>query len=321
MLTRINQFIDRHHLLYPNSKVILGLSGGPDSVFLLHFLAQKKQTGQIQDVVAAHLDHGWRTNSSKDVAFCRTMCERLEIRLVDKKLSNLAVSLKFNGSQEEIGRHARRFFLEQVRKQEQADAIALAHHAQDQQETFFIRMLRGASLSGLAAMRPQHGHYIRPLLETNKAEILAFLDSHNIPYLIDPTNESDAYLRNRIRNHVLPALKECDTRFDAKFLNALKNIQVTEDFLTQLTQEHFAAIAQHKDGICIINIKQFLALDQIFHHRILVHWFCQEQIQFPTSSAFFDEVMRFLRHPAGGTHSLHNTWKLCKRTGQAFILR
>ncbi len=321
MFATINLFIEHHRLLTPDTTVVLGLSGGPDSVFLLHLLAQKKKVGEINDVIAAHLDHGWRVNSHKDVEFCRELAHRYDVRLVDHKLSDLAVSLKNNGSQEEVGRLARRFFLEQVREQEGAGVIALAHHAQDQQETFFIRMLRGASLAGLAAMRARHGQYIRPLLEINKPDIISFLEKNNIPYLIDPTNASDDYLRNRIRNHVLPALTVCDQRFDVKFLTALNSIQASEDFLTRLTQEHFAAITQHKEGVSTMNVKQFLALDPIFHHRILVYWFCQEQIKFPTSSAFFDEVLRFLKQPNGGTHALNTQWKLSKSKGQAVILR
>jgi tRNA(Ile)-lysidine synthase len=322
MFATIDRFIQHHQLLTTSTKVVVGLSGGPDSVFLLHFLAQKKKEGHLQDLVAAHLDHGWRATSHKDVEFCREMTQHLGISFfVSQKLSDLAVSLKFNGSQEEVGRHARRFFFEQVCQETQADVIALAHHAQDQQETFFIRMLRGASLSGLSAMRPRHGLYIRPLLEINKVDMLAFLDAHNIPYLIDPTNTSDDYLRNRIRNHVLPALEHCDQRFDAKFATALNSIQASDDFLTKLTHEHFAALAQQKNGTWVINVKQLLSLDPIFHQRILIHWFCREQIKFPTSSAFFDEAMRFMQQPDGGSHALSTDWKLVKRRGDAFILR
>jgi tRNA(Ile)-lysidine synthase len=321
MLDQINHFIEYNKLLTPSTIVVLGLSGGPDSVFLLHMLAQKKRTGAILNVIAAHLDHGWRVNSEKDIEFCQTITQKLGVSFVHQKLSDLALPLKFNGSQEEVGRRARRFFLEQVREQVSADAIALAHHAQDQEETFFIRLFRGASVAGLAAMRPRSGHYIRPLLTTNKTDIVAFLDTHHIPYLTDPTNAADAYLRNRIRNHVIPGLEQCDQRFHTKFMDTITNLQLTEDFLTRLTHEQFAAIAHYQDGVWHINIQLFLKLDSIFHHRMLVHWFCLEQVKFSTSTAFFEEVMRFLRRPAGGTHAVTSSWKLCKRRGIVFIIR
>ena len=164
MFLSIDHFIERHSLIPKNSKVIVGLSGGPDSVFLLHLLAHKKNHGLVQDVVVAHLDHEWRPNSDEDVQFCHELAKKYDIRLVAAKMSDLSISLKFNGSKEEVARHARRFFFEQLRKKENADTIALAHHAQDQQETFFIRLIRGASLAGLTAIKPQHGYYIRPLL-------------------------------------------------------------------------------------------------------------------------------------------------------------
>lgn len=319
MISSIDHYVHHHNLLKPS--IVIGLSGGPDSVFLLHYLAHCKHQGLIHNLVAAHLDHGWRENSHLDVEFCQQLAYQYRVRFVHQKLSDLALSLKFNGSQEEIGRRARRHFLEHVRKQESADVIALAHHTQDQQETFFIRLLRGASLSGLAAMRPHHSNYIRPLLETQKTDIVAFLNEHNIPYLTDPTNASDHYLRNRLRNHVIPALKVCDARFDAKFASSLKHLQATEEFLTALTSEQFALLTSHENGAFLIDTQKLVALHPVMQHRILVHWFCAENVQFPTSTAFFDETLRFLASPRGGTHSLHPSWKICKHRGTAFISR
>ena len=217
----IHSFANSHKLLADNQTIIIGLSGGPDSVFLLHFLAHLRPTYNLT-LVAAHLDHQWRENSADDVLFCRQLCDTLNIPLASNTISDLGLSLKFNGSQEEIGRKARRFFLESVKAQQNAHTIALGHHAQDQQETFFIRLVRGASLSGLTGMKVKEKDYIRPLLATNKKVILEYLHANNISYLRDPSNESDAYLRNRIRKHVIPALQLCDTRFETNFASTLE---------------------------------------------------------------------------------------------------
>ncbi len=149
---------------------------------------------------------------------------------------------KHNGSQEEYGRRLRRHFFEQILREYNADSVALAHHAQDQEETFFIRLIRGSSLTGLTSIKPKNGPYIRPLLETPKAEILAWLHTNNIPYALDKTNESPDYLRNRIRLNVLPALRICDERFEANFLTTLNRLKTTEDFLERLTQKAFEKI-------------------------------------------------------------------------------
>src|SRR5579872_4562008 len=240
LFQRINSYISQHNLIPPNSTIILGLSGGPDSVFLAHLLADMQKKG-LCTVIAAHLDHQWRTDSANDVQFCQALAEQLGITFVSTSIDNLSLSVKFNGSKEEMGRRMRRHFFEQVKNEHEAHAIALAHHADDQQETFFIRLLRGASLTGLTGMKPHHGDYIRPLLEISKAEILDYLTAHQITYLIDPTNESDAYLRNRIRNTVIPALTATDNRFSANFMATLHRLQETEEFLDHLTELFFAA--------------------------------------------------------------------------------
>lgn len=317
MIPTLHTFIKKEQLIIADSTIIIGLSGGPDSVFLAHFLANLQKEYNLR-LIAAHLDHEWRTESFKDIQFCQQLCDNLGIKLVSQKISDLGLTLKFNGSKEEIGRKARRFFLEKVRAQMNAQAIALGHHAQDQQETFFIRLLRGASLSGLTAMKPKEGVYIRPLLHTHKADIVAFLKSNAMPYIIDPSNESDIYLRNRIRSNVIPALKLCDARFDANFMTTMQRLQETESFLDELTQHTFQAIATHTD-LWRIDCAQLIALHPSLRYRILLHWFCQEQIPFIPSQSFFDEIIRFLNSPASRKHTLHTHWVLVKKKNLAWV--
>ncbi|HZW60591.1 MAG TPA: tRNA lysidine(34) synthetase TilS [Candidatus Babeliales bacterium] len=318
--TAINSYISEHNLIPTGSNIILGLSGGPDSVFLLHYLADL-QTQGVCSVIAAHLDHEWRPESYKDVQFCSMLTKQLEVPFVSAKLSELSLSVKYNGSQEEIGRKARRSFLEKVRTDYNGDFIALAHHADDQQETFFIRLIRGASLAGLTAMKPKQGAYIRPLLNISKADILAYLHEHTIPYLIDPSNNSDNYLRNRIRNHVLPGLKESDARFDHNFKRTLQQLQHAEQFMAAHALKTFESIStRNEHNHYQININQFLELDPILQHRIFVHWFCQMKIPFIPSQAFFDEIIRFLQQSENGKHQIHPTWKIIKKAGKLGIL-
>ena len=109
MLQNINLFIKNNNLIPDNSKIILGLSGGPDSVFLLYFLTNLHKQKKIT-LIAAHLDHEWRKDSQKDVRFCKQITEKLGIKFVSEKLSSLDISLKWDGSKEELGRNARRYF-------------------------------------------------------------------------------------------------------------------------------------------------------------------------------------------------------------------
>jgi len=308
-------------LIPRNSSIVIGLSGGPDSVFLLHHLAAFLQNGHIKTLIAAHLDHEWRDDSYKDVDFCRKITKKYRVPLVDAKISNLSISIKFNGSKEEFGRIARRHFFETICKKNNMDFITLAHHAQDQQETFFIRLLRGASISGLAAMKPIHDIYIRPLLDINKSDILSFLDKNNIAYLTDPSNTSSQFLRNRIRNNVLPALRTSDNRFDKKFKETLSNLQEVDLFLEQEAKKQFNRISEKTETGYVIVAHQLLHLDPVLCKRVLVHWLCLEKVQFPVSSGFFAEVLRFLQQPHGGTHNLCPNWSMVKKRGYAYLVK
>ena len=215
----------------------------------------------------------------------------------------------------------RRYFLEKVLHEHNANNIALAHHAQDQEETFFIRLIRGSSLTGLTAIKPKHGLYIRPLLEIHKIDILSWLHINNIPYAIDKTNESHDYLRNRIRLNVLPAFRICDERFEANFISTLNRLKTTENFLDRLTQKTFNEISSVENNQRLINISQLLNVDEALHHRILLHWLITEQVPFSTTQAFLDEIIRFLNTPNGGHHSLHEQWSLVKKQKIAFLMK
>lgn len=320
LIEQINHFVQKNQLMPSGSKIILGLSGGPDSVFLFHYLADLQQKGIIT-LVAAHLDHEWRDDSSKDKQFCHEMARNLEIVCTSRKMSELGSADKFNGSLEELGRNARRYFLEDVKKEYNADYIALAHHVQDQQETFFIRLIRGTSLTGLTAMRPKHGSYIRPLLEINKKDIIVWLEEHNVPYLTDPSNAMPTFLRNRIRASVLPALQECDERFDVNFLVTLNRLKETENFLEHHTIEVFNTISSVIEHRRWLNLMQFLNMHEVMQYRVLMHWLMNEDVPFSSTQAFLDEVIRFLKQPEGKTHDIHEQWSLVKKKGLVTILK
>lgn len=314
----INAFIDQYNLLPSGSKIVLGLSGGPDSTFLLHLLADYQKKGIIS-VIAAHLDHEWRSNSAQDVLFCESLCKKLGIPFISARASELPASLQAHGSKEEIGRRMRRYFLQQTRQNYDANFIALGHHAQDQQETFFIRLIRGTTLSGLCAMKPKDGVYIRPLLETNKSDIIMYLHENKIEYLIDPSNVSESFLRNRIRASVLPALRECDNRFDANFLRTMHNLHQTESFLHDVTNKTFKSIATLIDGAWHIDINALQNARPFMQHRLLMHWLIAQQVPFTPSQAFLEEIKRFLFNGESKEHSLHKAWVIVKKKKQVYI--
>lgn len=296
-LPQLNQSIIPH-----NSTLVVGLSGGPDSIYLAYQLANIAHKLNIK-IIAAHLDHEWQASSPQAVEICKQACLSLGIELIVKKRSELQFQAKWNGSQEEIGRKMRRYFFESIAQEHQASAIALAHHAQDQQETFFIRLIRGASLQGLAGIQATDGLYIRPILNVNKQDILSYVNNHNIPYYTDPTNVSDTYLRNRIRNHVIPTLQKIDARFEQKLSETIDHIKEVNNFL----QEHAEQVLTSITTCHGVEIASFLSLNTIIQQRILLHLLIEEKLFFTPSQNLFKEIMRFLEKSSAKKHIIYET--------------
>lgn len=318
MNKEILSFINKYELIPDGSTIIVGLSGGPDSVYLLNLLTSLKDTKNLK-LIAAHLDHEWRADSSKDEEFCKELAQKYNVHYEHAKLSDFKSGLKFEGSQEEFGRQARRAFFKSLQEKYNADLIALAHHKQDQQENFFIRLLRGSSLTGLVGMKPKDGSYIRPLLETDKEALLAYLNKNSIPYLVDPSNESDQFLRNRIRSQVIPALRSVDPRFDTNFQTTLERLKEAEEFLVDITQEKLNAISEIQNGTLVINIPKLLGLPPYLQRRILMLWMVQERVPFVPTYSFLQEIVRFLKQPGSKKHAIHHAWKLVKKKDTVFI--
>ena len=168
--------------IIPNNKtLIIGLSGGPDSVYLLHKLVDLRDSLQLT-LIAVHLDHEWRPSSADDALFCKQLCEKLAVRFITERSSTLEKKFSFNGSKESLARDMRRYLFEKVLNENNADAIVLAHHLDDQQETFFINLIRGTSLTGLCGMKAQSEYYVRPMLSMTKKKFLIILKKNRFPF-------------------------------------------------------------------------------------------------------------------------------------------
>ncbi len=300
------------HLVPQESIIILGLSGGPDSVFLLHLLADMKKSCRIKDVIAAHLDHGWRTDSYKDVEFCQQLAAHYNVSFVSDHLDTFKDKIRWNGSKDDFGRKGRHLFFKKVMETYQGTAIALAHHRDDQLETFFIRLIRGTSLTGLCGMRAVQGSYIRPLLHVSKAAIINYLTIHSIAYLTDPTNASEHYLRNRIRNSVVPALQTCDERFDSNSIKTIERLQQVEDYLKQETVRLLNILQHEHDGIIYDHL---LTQPPFMQYRLLIEWLSRMKVPFPVSETFFKEIIRFLNNKKNRSHTILKEWLLTKKQG------
>ncbi len=186
--------------------VIVGLSGGADSVALTEALASLAP-GRGFRVVAAHLDHGLRPESSEDAAFCRDLCDRLGVSFRAGRADVRTRARRDHGGLEEAARLERYAFLRAVREEEGAVAVVVAHTRDDQVETLLMRLLRGSGSTGLSAMRPRAGDLLRPLLEISREQVLEHLRARGLTWREDATNGDLSMLRNRIRHELVPYLE------------------------------------------------------------------------------------------------------------------
>lgn len=199
LLERVRRTIERHRLLEPGQRVVVALSGGPDSMALLHAL---RALGQWS-LAIAHLDHGLREESARDAAFVQRVARELDLPLY---LRRLEVRPEGEGL-EEAARRARYRFLEEARAHFGAHRVALGHTADDQAETVLLRLVRGCGLRGLGGMPPARGPFVRPLIEVTRQEVEAFLREVGASWVVDRSNLDVRFWRNRIRHRVLPELR------------------------------------------------------------------------------------------------------------------
>lgn len=318
-MNTIYTFIKKNNIISAGTTIIVGLSGGPDSVFLLHVLNSLKKEYSLS-LIAAYLDHEWRSDTQDDVSLCTNLCKELLIPFVTARAQDLPIKAPDHGSLEAQGRTWRRFYFEHLASLYNAHAIALGHHQDDQLETFFIRLARGSSLSGLCCMKPRHGLYIRPLLETSKKDIIQYLETNGISYKTDSSNNSDCFLRNRIRHIGLPSLEKCDQRFVPNTLRAIKHLQSAHEALSATIHEKMnnciKATAHAVNTIDLLSLKKEALFIQ---KEIVIQWIIQHNLPCILTEAITEEIMRFLTSPRGGTHMITDHWHITKKRNLAFI--
>lgn len=204
MLNKLLSFIREHKLLSPGDSVVCAVSGGADSVALLFALYLLREKLGIS-LSAAHFNHNLRGEESlRDERFVRQLCDRYDIPLT------LGRGIVVAGKKglEAAARDARYAFLNSI-----PGKIATAHTADDNAETVLMHLVRGTGLKGLGGIAPKNGRLIRPMLSVTRQEVLAFLQEYNLSYITDSSNETDNFLRNRLRHHVMPLLKKENPRF------------------------------------------------------------------------------------------------------------
>ncbi len=271
MLERVSAYIEQHRLLPTQGGIIVAVSGGADSLCLLHLLSRlcgPDKRYPALSLHAAHLNHMLRgTESTSDARVVAEILESWEIPCTLGESDVPALARAEKRSLEDAARVARYRFLREVA---QGRVIAVAHHADDQVETLLLHWLRGSGLSGLVGMSPRQQDIIRPLLEITRAEIVAYCQAHQITPLEDHSNTDPRFLRNRLRHEVLPLLQELNPGIQRTLLRNAEVARVDLDWLEAQVDACWPGVVLSEQEHAIkLNLRALLVLPLSLQRHLL----------------------------------------------------
>ena len=272
LLDKVKQTIKKHFLIERGDRVLLGISGGPDSVALLHILFRLQKRLNFS-LFLCHLNHCLRKEAEEEAHFVQELAKSFSLPIIIGKKDIFKIK---GPSLEEKAREARYRFFARTAQEYQVNKIAIAHNLDDQAETILLRIIRGTGLLGLGGMkisRPLKNNpriqIIRPLLEVKRKEILDYLKEKNLFFVTDSSNKSRIYLRNRIRLELLPLLAEYNPRIKESLTKLAVGCQEDFAFIEKSAFSFLPKILNRKDKKVIIDIKEFLKTPKSLQKEIL----------------------------------------------------
>ena len=266
--------IKNSDLLHPDDVVFVALSGGADSVALLHIMLALREELCLADVRAIHINHCIRgENADRDEHFVRELCEELHVPLVVKVADVPAIVSQTGEGVEEAARRLRYTFFEEITRGITHSKLATAHTVDDQAETVLLRLIRGSGMKGVSGIPIRRGNIVRPMLECTATEVRDFCKSHGLSFMVDETNFDLQYARNRIRHDILPSMKQINTSVD-RALVRFSQISADEDrFLTSLSDE---LLKVSKIGDNTFSVDSLMRADPALRKRAL-YTLCQAE--------------------------------------------
>lgn len=272
MKEKVLQTINENNLIKNGDKIVVAVSGGPDSISLLNILKEIKQEKLLQiEIVVAHVNHKIRKQATEDEIYVKKYCEKNEIEFYSKSIDVEKMANTNKIGTEEAGRLARYEFFEEVLKQTNASKIAIAHNKNDNVETILMHTLRGSGMQGLKGIETKRDNIIRPLIECERKDIENYCNQKQLNPKIDKTNLDITYTRNKIRHVVIPYIQK---EFNPNIIQSIENLSdiiIQEDaFIEKQTEtiyKHLLIEENAKD--IIIDLKNFNLQETVIKSRII----------------------------------------------------
>ena len=282
MLKKFLRECDELSLGKPDERILLAISGGIDSMVLLHLMLKlREKTGC--EIAVAHADHDLRPESKAEGEYLRAFCEAQQLPFFLEKWEHPSIS----PGGEAQARTFRYGFFSRVMREHQYATLLTAHHGDDQAETVLMKLVRGSRLANLAAIKQRQpfesGELIRPLLIFSKEELQLFANDQDIVYFEDSTNQSDVYFRNRIRQRIIPQLKEDNPGFLKHMANFTHQVSLADELINSLMTEKFVQWVAHVDSGYRLNVaelkKQLPSVQYFFLQHVLQQTLIPEGIE------------------------------------------
>ena len=275
MKEKVLNTIKKYNLIEDGDRIVLGVSGGPDSISMLDILNNIKKENQIDfDITVAHVNHLIREEAIDDEKYVQEYCEKNKIKCYIKRIDVQKIAKEKKIGTEEAGRTARYDFFDEILQKTNSNKIGIAHNKNDKIETIIMHILRGSGISGLKRIEPiRNNKYIRPLIECERTEIEKYCEEHKLNPRIDKTNFENEYTRNKIRNIVIPYIKEEFNPNIIETINRLSELVTEEDnFIENVVKEQYKKILikQEKNEI-ILDLKEFNNIEKVVKARMILY--------------------------------------------------
>ena len=278
LIHKVWNTIKKYHLIETGDILVLGVSGGPDSMTMLDILLKVKQANQISfDFVVAHVNHMIREEANEDEAYVKNYCIKNDIQFYGKSIDVQKIANTNKISTEEAGRNARYDFFDEVLQNINGNKIAIAHNKNDKVETMMMNALRGCGIQGLKGIEPIRGKYIRPLIECERKEIEDYCKENNIEPRIDKTNFENVYTRNKIRNIVIPYIQQ---EFNPNIIETMDRLShlVTEQetYIQKQVADAYKEIVLEEEidsdnPYIVLDLKKFNVQEKVIKSNIILY--------------------------------------------------
>lgn len=272
---KVLETIKKYNLIENGDKIVVGVSGGPDSICLVDLLNEIKNDGKINfELVVCHINHMIREEAGEDEEFVRKYCEEKQIPFFVKhaKVEEIAKDMKIGT--EEAGRKVRYDFFEEILEKNGANKIATAHTKNDNAETVLMNLIRGSGTVGLKGIQViRDDKYIKPLIDISREEIENYCEENKLNPRHDKTNDENIYTRNKVRNILIPCIKK---EFNPNIIDTIdrlsKLVDKENNYLDKVTEETYKRILikEEKKEI-ILNLKRFNEEDEVIKSRIVLY--------------------------------------------------